>query len=136
MRHYCLDLVYSTNYAFSMALIKISALIFLRRIGRHTFRPVVTWILYIDIGWTLLGSLQMAFFQIFSCRPLSALSTCWMEAEEGSCINYNPSVFAYSVSLLIGNIPIIILPIKLVRRLQMKPRKKMLIYGLSFLAAL
>lgn len=117
-----------------MALAKISGLTFLLRIGRHAFNRTVTWILYGDMIFTALGALQLSFFQIFACRPLSALSTCWMTAEPGTCINYQPSVFAYSVGVLIGNIPIIVIPIILASRLQMNQNKKLLVYGLSLLA--
>lgn len=133
-RQYCMDIVHSVTYAFGMALTKISGLVFLFRISRTAFGRTATWIIYADIIWTILGATQLSLFQIFACRPLSALGTCWKDAEEGTCINYKPSVFAYLLNLMIGNIPLIVLPIVFVMRLRMRPKKKLFIYGIPFLA--
>lgn len=131
-----MDIVYSVTYAFGMALTKVSALLFLRRIGYNAFGRVSDWIIWGDIVWTLVGATQLCLFQIFACRPLSALSTCWKDARPGSCIDYKPSVFAYSLNLLVGNIPIIIMPTLLIIRLNMQPRKKILMYSVPLLAVM
>ena len=135
-RQYCMDMVYSVNYAFGMAFTKVSALLFLRRLGLNAFGRISDWIIWTDIGWTLVGATQLSLFQIFACRPLSAISTCWKDATPGTCIDYKPSVLAYSIMLLLGMIPIIVLPILLIKRLQMRTGKKVLMYTVPLLAVM
>ena len=130
---FCTEFAGFFTYAWGMALTKISGLVFLHRVGRHAFGRTATRVIYADIVWTALGPLQLSVGALVQCEPLSALSTCWKTAE--TCWNLEYAVLAYVINILIGNIPIIVLPIIFTMRLQMKPRKKLFVYGVPFLTA-
>ncbi len=120
------------TYSFATATAKIAICLFLLRI---VCNRVHKWILYTVMAVSTLWSFCWIFITIFQCRPPSYY---WNRNQPGHCLNPNFIINAsitYGVISMATDFTIGILPIFVVRHLQMNFRSKCAVVGILAMAA-
>ena len=72
---------------------------------------------------------------LFQCRPVRAVYDVKLAAE-AHCFAFAPFVFTYELINALIDVSILALPIFMVPRLQMKPRRKLQVISIFLLGAL
>jgi len=112
------------TYCASLGLTKLAILMQYRRVFQTPRFQIVNWVfIAIIIGFTL-GTVGGA---IFICTPVEKF---WKTELEGHCINKSASWLANAVMNIVTDLMIIILPMPVIRRLQLKPTQKYFLMGI------
>ncbi|KAF7513473.1 hypothetical protein GJ744_008767 [Endocarpon pusillum] len=106
---------------------KISLLCLYRRIfAVHSFKRLSLLVGLLVVLWWLAATLA----NIFSCMPVQLM---WELSLKGRCFNFNIFWFCTGIIETVIDIIILILPIKMIMRLQMSRRKKIVLSGIFLL---
>lgn len=112
-----------STYCASVGLTKLAILMQYKRVFQTPRFQFWNWIfIAIIIGYTVSTVVAC----IFVCMPVQKF---WKPQLEGHCINTFASWFANAILNIITDLMIIILPMPVVRGLQLKPRQKFLLMG-------
>ncbi|KAH6716812.1 hypothetical protein DL95DRAFT_518819 [Leptodontidium sp. 2 PMI_412] len=120
-------------YGFTSMALKASICIFLLRI---TVKKLHRWILYSVMAVTLLTGLVLSLVLLLQCRPLPYF---WDKSLHGTCIDWQVIIamsWLYSICAGTCDFTVGLLPIFLVRNLQMKTRTKVLVAGILGIACI
>lgn len=118
-------------YATAICLIKTSILSLYYRTFPTTFMKISYYVLLAIITAWWLAVILVAFFQ---CRPLEKIWSPFMES--GTCIDTNQYFLGNSISNIVTDILILILPVVSIAKLQMKMLPKLSIIGIFLLGSL
>ena len=97
---------------------------------RLAFRRIHHIILWTVIGVTVAFNSAFCFVLVLQCRPVSYF---WNRLEKGTCIDFNSLLvvaYVYSISAALCDFAMGILPIALVRKLNMNARAKWALAGI------
>ncbi|KAH6701291.1 hypothetical protein BKA61DRAFT_204051 [Leptodontidium sp. MPI-SDFR-AT-0119] len=120
-----ITLIEGTFYGLSFMFVKMSLLLLYLRLSQYpTFRIMVYMVMVTTVMYSLLGSFQF----LFNCRPIAKN---WdITITYGSCIEMS-KIFAVHGGLNIAtDIAMLILPVIMVRKLQLPRREKVALAGL------
>ncbi|PYH89537.1 hypothetical protein BO71DRAFT_336444, partial [Aspergillus ellipticus CBS 707.79] len=129
-------------YVIGSSLIKISVLLFYRRMGQRTISPRFLAVIWISIA--SVAAYSVAFFIVIfvSCRPLHAywdeVNPVWSATHKYKCYDEGAHLIAATGISLTQDIIATTLPAVLCRRLQMPRRQKValnFVFALGYLAA-
>ncbi|PVH91852.1 hypothetical protein DM02DRAFT_663536 [Periconia macrospinosa] len=117
-------------YCASLGLTKLAILMQYRRVFQTPRFQIWNWVVIAIIIGFLIGTVGAA---IFICTPVQKF---WKTELEGHCINKSASWLANAVMSVITDLMIIILPMPVIRRLQLKPTQKYLLMGIFAFGAI
>lgn len=123
----CLQFFYISwsTYVIVLGLIKISLIIFYLQIFlQRKFRIIC----YIVLVYIIASTLVIFLATIFSCLPVEAF---WNRDIKGKCLDINALAYANSGSAIAQDIIILILPLTVIQKLNMKRYQKIAV-GLMF----
>jgi rhodopsin domain-containing protein len=129
-------------YVFSTGLVKVSILLFYRRL--------VTGTVSISFKWAVRGCIfsvaaYMITFEttlIFGCRPISSywneVDPLWRVMHTGTymCLNEPATLFAANITSILQDFLTFLMPLLLFQKLQLPPRQKFLlgaVFSVGFL---
>jgi hypothetical protein len=122
-------------YSLTSGLIKLSILLFYRRLSSRAVSPAFRWTMRITIF--VIGGYSIAFIiiPIFACRPSSAF---WDQVDfikiargyEWTCINEGADVVAHGIISTAQDLVVAFLPTLLCWNLQMPLRQKIALYSI------
>lgn len=122
-------------YSLTSGLIKLSILLFYRRLSSRAVSPAFRWIMRITIF--VIGGYSIAFIiiPIFACRPISAF---WDQVDfvklargyEWTCIDEGADVVAHGILSTLQDLVVAFLPTLLCWNLQMPLRQKIALYSI------
>ncbi|MCJ1393790.1 hypothetical protein MMC18_006666 [Xylographa bjoerkii] len=125
---------YELLYSVAILFIKLSILLFYRRVFPVRGMNIATWIVGIFCSFWYIACVLLT---IFECHPISAYFDQWMPGVyENQCINSVAITVAQGFSNLFTDIIILCLPMPLVLGLHMPIRQKITVAGIFFLGAL
>lgn len=118
-------------YVLSTPLIKISILLFYRRIFGMTLS--IWFCMFLSVGYFLSGTVAF----LVCCRPVSYYWTQFTEPSGGKCVYdlYNFYI-AYAGVNVITDISILMVPIPIVWKLQMRRTQKFLVCGILLIGGM
>ncbi|KAJ4311420.1 hypothetical protein N0V94_007958 [Neodidymelliopsis sp. IMI 364377] len=122
-------------YSLASGLIKLSILLFYRRLSSRAVSPAFRWTMRITIF--IIGGYSIAFIilPIYMCRPISAF---WDQVNfaklargyEWTCINEGADVVAHGIISTVQDLVVAFLPAILCWNLQMPLRQKIALYSI------
>ncbi|CAO2651656.1 Nn.00g042260.m01.CDS01 [Neocucurbitaria sp. VM-36] len=132
-RHYVMA-IYSI-FSLSSGLIKMSILLFYRRLSSRTVSPAFRWTLRLTIAAIGIYTVAFIFIPIFMCSPISAF---WDQVDferiakgyKYKCIHEGVDIVAHGIISTIQDLVVAFLPTLLCWNLQMPFRQKLALYGL------
>ncbi|OJD34100.1 uncharacterized protein BKCO1_25000126 [Diplodia corticola] len=123
------------TYMLITALVKISILIFYRRLSKGTFTTSWMWTVRIFILFVASLAVSFTILLCVGCRPLDAfwhkMDFIWALQNNYTCIDEAANFITYAVINVITDAAVCILPLLVVSRLQM-PRKQKWAVGALF----
>jgi hypothetical protein len=128
-------LVIETVFCFSSALVKISILLFYRRLSSRVVSNNFRWVTRINIGSIAVCSIAFIFAPILGCNPISA---CWdqvdpvriLEGYDYKCFNEGADVIAAGMISALQDLATAVLPTLLYWKLQLPIRQKFALFGI------
>lgn len=131
-------------YLFSTALIKISILLFYRRIVRSSYSPAFLWAVRGCIGFVTCYTAAFTFTLFLGCRPLPAfwkkVDFVWVmahpEGKEWQCFNEAANVIAATVLSVVQDFIACLMPTIIFWKLSLPFRQKAalsVIFGMGIL---
>ena len=125
-------------YCLASVFCKISVCIFLMRI---TVRRIDIWLLYIVMILTVIAGIVFMLLMLLQCKPLSYFwtSRAFDPDIHGSCIGIEVIIamtYVYSAFAALCDFTCGILPIFLVRKLQMRQRNKIAVVAILSMACM
>jgi hypothetical protein len=123
------------TFSASSGLIKISILLFSRRLSARVVSNVFRWTTWIIIGFIASSTIAFTLVPIFGCRPISAF---WDQANvvklvkgyKYSCFNEGADIFAASVVSAVQDLITAVLPTFLYWNLHIPLRQKIALFGI------
>jgi hypothetical protein len=130
-----LVLVIETVFCLSAGLVKISILLFYRRLSSRAISTTFRWITWITIGFITTYSVAFILVPIFGCNPISAF---WDQVDvikgfEGykyKCFNEGADVLAAGIISAVQDLVTAVLPTFLYWKLQLPIRQKLALFGI------
>jgi hypothetical protein len=130
-----LVLIIETVFCFSAGLVKISILLFYRRLSSRAISTTFRWVTWITIGFIAAYSVAFILVPIFGCNPISAF---WDQVDvvkvvEGysyKCFNEGADVLAAGIISAVQDLATAILPTFLYWKLQLPIRQKLALFGI------
>ncbi|KAL8967611.1 MAG: hypothetical protein Q9183_002828 [Haloplaca sp. 2 TL-2023] len=122
---------YYIQYGLQFQLVKISILLFYRRVFPKvatSTKWAVAW--YATLALVLVVLVVGQATMIFQCSPVSYF---WTRSGNGSCINLQATFYSMSALTILTDIAILCLPMPIVWKLQMETRKKIGVIGIFLL---
>ncbi|KAF2871683.1 hypothetical protein BDV95DRAFT_457021, partial [Massariosphaeria phaeospora] len=128
-------LVIETVFSFATGLIKISILLFFRRLSSRSVTPSFRHATWISIGFIATSSIAFTLVPIFGCQPISAFweQVDWEKRTHGykfSCFNEGADVTAAGIISAIQDLITAVLPTFLYWNLQVPLRQKIALFGI------
>lgn len=125
-------------YCFSSVACKISVCIFIMRI---TIRRLHHWILYVVLFFNVASGLVFMFLMLLQCKPLQYFwtRTAFDPSIKGSCMDIQVIItmtYVYSVFAFLCDITVGVLPIFVVRKLNMRRNTKWAVVGILGMACM
>jgi hypothetical protein len=123
-------------FSFASALIKISILLFFRRLSVRSVSNTFKWMTWFSIGFIASSSIAFMLVPIFGCRPISAF---WDQADitkmfspdyKYTCFNEGVDVFTAAIVSAVQDLLTAILPTFLYWNLQIPVRQKAALFGI------
>ncbi|KAH6718755.1 hypothetical protein BKA61DRAFT_596203 [Leptodontidium sp. MPI-SDFR-AT-0119] len=120
-----IGLIEGVFYGLSFMFVKMSLLLLYFRLSQYpTFRILVYMVIATTVTYSLLGSFQF----LFNCRPIAK---SWdITITYGSCIEVSKILAVHGGLNIATDIAMLILPIVMVRKLQLPRREKVALAGL------
>lgn len=131
--HQKMERIFEATHVIPISLAKCSLLFFYRRIFRGTSFSYVTWA---TIGLATTWGVSYFFALLFKCNPLSAYIRYGLKAPSLHCANPYQIYYSLSISDVLIDVIILIIPIPFVWRLHMKPSQKVAVSGIFALGSL
>lgn len=124
-----------TLYTLTSGLIKLSILLFYRRLSSRAVSPAFHWTMRISIFVIGAYSITFVLIPIFMCRPISAF---WDQVDfaklargyEYTCINEGVDVVAHGIISTVQDLVVAFLPTMLCWNLQMPLRQRIALYSI------
>ena len=109
-------------YALAITMAKISILLFYRRIFNNilSFRYAI----YIVGGFCLLWFFVVVLVSILQCHPVSY---AWNKSIDGSCIDLRAMYYSFTISNMVLDVIINIMPVRMIWKLQLAVRQRVLL---------
>jgi rhodopsin domain-containing protein len=134
-------------YTVTAGLIKISILLFYRRLAEGSISKTFQWTIKACILFVTLATIIIAFCSIFVCRPVSAywnmMDFTWalshVRGRDYYCFNEGLQLLIENAIFIVQDIVTYVLPITLFWKLQMPFRQKLalaVLFGLGFLGCI
>jgi hypothetical protein len=128
-------MVIETVFCVGSGLIKVSILLFYRRISSRAISTGFRWATWISIGFIVAYSIAFTLMPIFLCNPISAFwdQTDVFKAAKGykyKCLNEGADVFAAGVISSVQDLITAMLPTFLYWNLQIPFRQKVALFGI------
>lgn len=112
---------------------KLSVIFLYRRIfANNTFRLITTMAITIVTGWLI----SFFFVIVFQCTPIASQ---WQNLEimnQKNCVSQQPFYYANSITDLLTDLMVLVLPLPMVARLQMPIKQKLAVTGMFLLGSL
>ena len=125
-----MECIFETTHVLPITLAKCSLLFFYRRIFRGLVFSCTTWT---TIGLAVTWGVSFFFALLFKCTPISA----YVRQEPGiHCVNEYQLYYSLSISDVLIDFMILLIPIPFVWRLHMKPSQKVAVSGIFALGSL
>ena len=125
-----MECIFEATHVLPISLAKCSLLFFYRRIFRGSIFSYISWA---TIALATTWAISFFFALLFKCNPISA----YVRQEPGvHCVNLYQLYYSLSISDVLIDIIILIIPIPLVWRLHMKPAQKVAVSGIFALGSL
>ncbi|OSS43934.1 hypothetical protein B5807_11364 [Epicoccum nigrum] len=123
------------TFSASSGLIKISILLFYRRLSARVVSNFFRWTTWIIIGFIASSTIAFTLVPLFGCRPISAF---WDQANiikqvkgyKYSCFNEGADIFAASVVSAVQDLITAVLPTFLYWNLHIPLRQKIALFGI------
>lgn len=123
--------IYVILYIANVPLIKLSIILFYRRIFGMT--KLMWFCIFLTVGYFV--SCMIAF--LVCCRPVSYYWTQYVDPSGGKCVyNLYPFYIGNAAANVTTDVIILLVPIPMVWKLQMKSTQKLLISGIFMLGGL
>lgn len=123
------------SYIFVTSLVKISILCFYRRLGEGALNMTWLWIVRCSIAFVVVYAFIFILMVFVACRPMNAfwnkMDPAWALSHDHQCFNEGADFIASAIVSVIQDAAVCILPLLVVRRLQM-PRKQKWALGAIF----
>jgi hypothetical protein len=120
-------------YLSILPLTKVSVLLFYLRIfPQKSFRIVTYVVIALNVGYML----SFVLISIFQCRPINAAWLRWNGEYPAECNNINAQAWASAAINMVLDIVTMALPLRELSKLNLSPRKKVLVmimFSLGFL---
>ncbi|GME23723.1 Integral membrane protein [Neofusicoccum parvum] len=124
----------SCSYMIITSLVKISILCFYRRLSEGSVTRSWIWIVRGFMGFVIAYAFVFTLMLFVDCRPFDAfwnkLNPQWALAHNYTCFNEGADFIASAVVSVIQDAAVCILPLLVVRRLQMPRKQKLALAGL------
>lgn len=122
-------------FCIAAGLIKISILLFYRRLSSRAISKPFRWATWLSIGYIAMYSTAFALIPIFGCRPISAFwdqldATKVLKGYKFKCFNEGADVFAASVISSSQDLLTAMLPTFLYWNLKIPFRQKVALFGI------
>lgn len=128
------------SYIFVTSLVKISILCFYRRLGEGALNMTWLWIVRCSIAFVVVYAFIFILMVFVACRPMNAfwnkMDPAWALSHDHQCFNEGADFIASAIVSVIQDAAVCILPLLVVRRLQMPRKQKWAlgaIFGIGFL---
>jgi len=128
--HPQMERIFETTHVIPITLAKCSLLFFYKRIFRGT---AFSYIIWTTIGLATIWGVSFFFALLFFCLPITKYIRYGYQAPGLQCVDPYQLYYSLSISDFLMDLIILIIPIPLVWRLQMKPSQKI---GVSAIFAL
>jgi hypothetical protein len=122
----------------SQGFTKISILVFYGRLATGSYAKLFTWGVRVGILYNVTSSIAFTLTIIFTCRPINAYWNQFALGYHGeySCLNEQIALPLSSVFSVLGDLYATLLPLLLLKGLQLPRRQKWMIYSLFSLGFL
>lgn len=123
-------------YAGTMITSKISIGFFFLRVTVHR---VHAWIIYGVVTTSIVAGIAFFFVCLFQCNPISDFWNRYVDAAVGSCLNVQIVIglfYLYTACNIVADFTLAILPVFLIRGLNMDRRTKILLVPLLGMGAM
>ncbi|KAH6621989.1 hypothetical protein C7974DRAFT_214334 [Boeremia exigua] len=122
-------------FCVASGLVKISILLFFRRLSSRVVSNGFRYATWITIGFIASSSIAFTLVPIFGCRPISAFwdqtnSTKILNGYKYHCFNEGADVFAASIISMVQDFFTALLPTFLYWKLRIPVRQKMALFGI------
>ncbi|KAF2008119.1 hypothetical protein P154DRAFT_419755, partial [Amniculicola lignicola CBS 123094] len=129
-----LVLTIETTFCLTSGLLKISILLFYRRLSARVVSPAFRWATWLSIGFIAAYSIAFIIVPIFGCNPISAF---WNQVDlnlrikgyKFKCFNEGADVFAAGIISTVQDLLTALLPTFLYWNLQIPRRQKIALFG-------
>ncbi|KAL1649610.1 hypothetical protein SLS58_001667 [Diplodia intermedia] len=125
----------SMGYMLITSLVKISILMFYRRLSEGSVTRSWVWTVRVFIAFVILYGIVFTLMLFVDCRPMHAfwyrMDPAWAATNDHTCIDEGADFIASAVISVVTDAAVCILPLLVVRRLQM-PRKQKWALGALF----
>ena len=125
-----MECIFEATHVLPITLAKCSLLFFYRRIFRGSVFSYVTWA---TIALATTWATSFFFALLFQCSPIPAFIRLDPDVY---CVNHYQLYYSLSISDVLIDIIILIIPIPFVWRLHMKPAQKVAVSGIFALGSL
>ena len=109
-------------YALAITIAKISILLFYRRV----FNTIVAfrYAIYVVGGFCLLWFMVVMLVSALQCQPVSY---AWNKMVDGTCIDLRAMYYGFTISNMVLDVIINVMPVRLIWKLQLSIKKKILL---------
>jgi hypothetical protein len=124
-------------YSLASGLIKLSVILFYRRLAKGLVSPIYRWILITTFVVTATSTMAFVLISIFTCHPIDAF---WKQVDfelllqpggyNYTCINEGKTVFAAGIISTLTDAVVVIMPTLLCWNLQIPLRQKIALYSI------
>jgi len=126
-------------YLFSTGVIKISILLFYRRLVPSSVSPAFAWATRAIIASVVAYIIAFEAILLFGCRPINAfwnqVDPAWKKANKYQCPDELSVLFAANTTSIVQDFLAFLMPLLLFRKLQLPFRQKIIlqaIFGIGF----
>ena len=131
---YQIEFAFELTYAILITMIKISILLFYRRIfPAETIGARYRLVWWIILVWSVLWSISVFFSATFQCLPSSYYWTKVTMKTHGTCLNITALLISTAVLNIVTDVGILILPMPIVWRLQIQNPQKVAVSSIFLL---
>ena len=117
-------------YTVNLGLVKICILIFYLRLFPYDRFRQCTWALIIFVSCTTVVALLLGIFQ---CTPIAYY---WDKDISGTCLSYHSTVYTAAALVIVSDFIIVLLPVPVIKKLNLTRRRKigvLIMFGLGSL---
>jgi len=124
-------------YSTATGLIKLSVILFYRRLAKGLVSPIYRWIMLTTFATVASSTIIFIFMSIFTCHPIAAF---WQQVDfekllqpggyNFTCINEGKTLFAAGIISTVTDAVVVVMPTLLCWNLQIPLRQKIALYSI------